>query len=264
MRSLLKPLAIQAAYSPIETIVFFFILSTLAYFHILDAIKNSAFFERYPSPPLPFGSARSVECVFPIHSLLPISLTPCCRYTLRPAHILLKTESASADTTEWIPIRESAFYLPSHSPEVVKVELQQIHVHAEPEYVEAVADALTTAPEYMEWCHRPSTSVTAEHSNGTCFAHRDGAVVTLAFASSRGRESFVRSMDHIQLPVDAQDGAPANVELLPAPTVSGAQDPMRSPTWMAYALWAVGSRFWELAKVCPDAQTPRHWTSSSF
>ncbi|KAL1683201.1 hydroxymethylglutaryl-coenzyme A reductase-domain-containing protein [Schizophyllum commune] len=27
---------------------------------------------------------------------------------------------------------------------------------------------------------------------------------------------------------------------------------MRSPTWMAYALWAVGSRFWELAKNAPS------------
>ncbi|TRM60414.1 hydroxymethylglutaryl-coenzyme A reductase-domain-containing protein [Schizophyllum amplum] len=233
MRSLLKPLAIQAAYSPIETIVFFFILSTLAYFHILNAIKHAAFFERYPSPPLPFGSARSVE------------------YSLRPAHVLLKTESSAA-TTEWIPIRESAFYLPSHSPEVVKVELQQIDVHADPEYVEVVMDALTAAPEYQDLCHRPSTSVTAEHTNGTCFSHQDGTVITLAFSSSRGRETFVRSIDNIHLPIDAEAGAPANVELLPAPTVSGTQDPMRSPTWLAYALWAVGSRFWELAKNAPS------------
>ncbi|KAH0581962.1 hypothetical protein H2248_011628 [Termitomyces sp. 'cryptogamus'] len=44
LRALLRPLAIQAAYNPIETIVFFSIVGTLAYFHILTAIKHSAFF----------------------------------------------------------------------------------------------------------------------------------------------------------------------------------------------------------------------------
>lgn len=44
MRALLRPLAIHAAYSPIETIVFFSIVGTLAYFHVLTAIKHSAFF----------------------------------------------------------------------------------------------------------------------------------------------------------------------------------------------------------------------------
>ena len=41
MRALFRPFALHAAYTPIETIVFFCILGTLAYFHILSAIKNS-------------------------------------------------------------------------------------------------------------------------------------------------------------------------------------------------------------------------------
>ncbi|KAJ6590428.1 hydroxymethylglutaryl-coenzyme A reductase-domain-containing protein [Mycena vulgaris] len=53
MRTVLKPLAIHAAYSPIETIVFLSIVGTLAYLHILNQIKHSAFF----APPAPLRSA---------------------------------------------------------------------------------------------------------------------------------------------------------------------------------------------------------------
>lgn len=42
-RTLFRPLARKAVQLPIETIVFFFVLSTLAYFHLLDAVKHSAF-----------------------------------------------------------------------------------------------------------------------------------------------------------------------------------------------------------------------------
>ncbi|KAF9068907.1 hydroxymethylglutaryl-coenzyme A reductase-domain-containing protein [Rhodocollybia butyracea] len=44
MRAIFKPFVIHAAYSPIETIVFFFIAVTLAYFHVISSIKHSAFF----------------------------------------------------------------------------------------------------------------------------------------------------------------------------------------------------------------------------
>lgn len=54
MRALLRPFAIHAAYSPIETIVFFTVIGTLAYFHVLSAIKHSAFFApSYPVIPRP-------------------------------------------------------------------------------------------------------------------------------------------------------------------------------------------------------------------
>ncbi|CAK5272104.1 unnamed protein product, partial [Mycena citricolor] len=44
MRTILKPLAIHAAYSPIETIVFLSVVGTLAYLRVLTAVKHSAFF----------------------------------------------------------------------------------------------------------------------------------------------------------------------------------------------------------------------------
>ena len=73
MRALLKPFAIHAAYSPIETIVFFSVIGTLAYFHILDGIKHSSFF----APTFPS--------------------------TLRPA-------SARLSQTEWLPVLEREWF----------------------------------------------------------------------------------------------------------------------------------------------------------
>lgn len=44
MRVPLLPLTGRAVHNPIETIVAFFIIGTLAYFRVLSAIKHSAFF----------------------------------------------------------------------------------------------------------------------------------------------------------------------------------------------------------------------------
>ncbi|KAJ7711560.1 hydroxymethylglutaryl-coenzyme A reductase-domain-containing protein [Mycena metata] len=64
MRTILKPLAIHAAYSPIETIVFLSVVGTLAYLHILHTIKHSAFF----APPAPVRAAYALYT----HDWLPV------------------------------------------------------------------------------------------------------------------------------------------------------------------------------------------------
>lgn len=97
MRAILRPLAIHAAFSPIEIIVAFFVLGTLAYFHVLSAIKHSAFFApTYPS-------------------------------TLRPAHALSRDN-------EWVGISESKWHdTTTTSPNgVIPVELQQIIFSLDP------------------------------------------------------------------------------------------------------------------------------------
>lgn len=72
MRALLRPLSVHTVVSPIETIIFVFVLATLAYFHILDGIKHSSFFEpTFPS-------------------------------TLRPAHIkLVGSDWVASSEREW-------------------------------------------------------------------------------------------------------------------------------------------------------------------
>lgn len=91
MRALLKPFAIHAAYSPIETIVFFSVIGTLAYFHILSAIKNSNF------------------------------LLPTADEVLRPAHVLLRNG-------EWMTATERLWSHQQVDPgnSMVPVELQQL------------------------------------------------------------------------------------------------------------------------------------------
>ena len=87
MRALLRPLAAQAAHNPIETIVAGFILATLAYFHVLGAIKASTF-------------------------LSPSSLAV---PNLRPSHALLKD-------SQWIAVDEEIW----HTSTGDRLELQQV------------------------------------------------------------------------------------------------------------------------------------------
>ncbi len=91
MRAVLKPFVIHASYSPIETIVFFSIVGTLAYFHVLSAIKHSAFFAT--SNPI----------------------------TLRPSHALYTQQ-------EWVNVREHAWHHARSAADssLIPVELQQV------------------------------------------------------------------------------------------------------------------------------------------
>jgi hydroxymethylglutaryl-CoA reductase (NADPH) len=91
LKHLFKPFAIHAAHSPIETIVFFSVIGTLAYFHVLFAVKHSAFF----APSLPS--------------------------TLRPTHALLRDN-------EWVVVRENTWYdaRVGMDNSVTPLEVQQI------------------------------------------------------------------------------------------------------------------------------------------
>lgn len=87
MRALLRPLASHAAFSPIEIIVTCFVFGTLAYFHVLSAIKHSAFFTPTHSP------------------------------TLRPAHALLRDNKwvgvGESDATTRLELQQIIFSLDS-------------------------------------------------------------------------------------------------------------------------------------------------------
>lgn len=89
MRALLRPLSLHTVFSPIETIVFVFVLATLAYFHILDGIKHSSFF----APTFPS--------------------------TLKPAY-------ARLSGSEWIATSEREWYTAAKRGQDQAVELQQI------------------------------------------------------------------------------------------------------------------------------------------
>ncbi|PPR02206.1 hypothetical protein CVT26_012098 [Gymnopilus dilepis] len=95
MRALFRPFALHAAYTPIETIVFFCIIGTLAYFHILSAIKHSAFLDP--------------------------SQTSYAAPTLRPTHALYRLG-------EWVGVRESSWFHAVKAKTDTVLELQQLIV----------------------------------------------------------------------------------------------------------------------------------------
>ncbi|PPQ94068.1 hypothetical protein CVT25_009737 [Psilocybe cyanescens] len=98
MRALFRPFALHAAYTPIETIVFFCIIGTLAYFHVLSAIKHSAFID-------------------PEHT---VYAAP----TLKPAYALWRVG-------EWVGVREGTWSYAAKTNrkgEDVVLEVQQLIV----------------------------------------------------------------------------------------------------------------------------------------
>ncbi|KAJ7138499.1 hydroxymethylglutaryl-coenzyme A reductase-domain-containing protein [Mycena crocata] len=103
MRTLLKPLAIHAAYSPIETIVFLSVVGTLAYLHVLNAIKHSAFFAT-PAP-------------------------------LRPAYALYTPKH------EWRPVREAVWFRDDHST-IPRLDLLQVVFPLRDSHLEPQLDSL--------------------------------------------------------------------------------------------------------------------------
>lgn len=94
VRAVLRPLATHSASSPIETIVLLSVVGTLAYFHILSAIKHSAFF------------------------------APAAPSALRPAHALLRDN-------EWVGVRENAWF-DAVDNSATTVEMQQLIFSLDP------------------------------------------------------------------------------------------------------------------------------------
>ena len=91
MRALFRPFALHAAYTPIETIVFFAIVGSLAYFYILGAVKHSAFLDPpYSQPP-----------------------------TLEPTHALFKHG-------EWVSITNKSWNAARSERRAAVLELQQL------------------------------------------------------------------------------------------------------------------------------------------
>lgn len=121
-RTLLRPFAIYAAYSPIETIVFFFVVGTLAYFNILSAIKNSAFLATpYPSGN-PYASTDVLQTPItdsfaPVADALPTDSA--LSGGVRPAFAVFRNE-------KWVQARESDWIYREEENVEGSVELQPL------------------------------------------------------------------------------------------------------------------------------------------
>ncbi|TFK71914.1 hypothetical protein BDN72DRAFT_402708 [Pluteus cervinus] len=240
MRTILRPFAIHAAYSPIETIVFFCTIGTLAYFQILYAIKHSSF------------------------------LAPAHPTSLRPAHAALKQG-------DWVPVRDSAWFH-AKSELVTPLELQQIVLSLDSAYKsrDGTYDAIsmdmtpiaqstlnftsyithnfysTNGRKFGNLCHRPEVSQLNHSLDGLtagapCFTEQTPSsrsfVQTLTFAPG-ARDEFISSLTRQSKFTADEAGVRFEVESKPIEPIGQ----MRSSKWIAYAVRALVMRFWDLAK----------------
>ncbi|KAI0064909.1 hypothetical protein BV25DRAFT_1799483 [Artomyces pyxidatus] len=227
MRALIRPISVHAASSPIETIVFFFVIATLAYFHVLSAIKHSSFFA-------------------------PASLPP-----LRPSHVLLRND-------EWVGVKESAWRQAStHADGAVSVlELQQIFMSLDAKAakkvpifssLDNVTQFLTTrfsttsGMTYPSLCYGPTP---AEGSIETpCFTSTvsdspKSEILTLSFVPG-GREDFMSAIKK-QSTFASEDFG--NIKYVVENREAETIGEMKSGKWVAYAARALVVRFWDLTK----------------
>lgn len=105
MRSILHPLAGRAVSAPIETIVFFAIIGTLAYFQVLSAIKHSSFF----APSVPSAP--------------------------RPAHALLRD-------AQWVGVDEEWYTKLAQTADSRPLELQQLFFSLDPTHTSVAVSVL--------------------------------------------------------------------------------------------------------------------------
>jgi len=250
MRALIRPVSTHAASSPIETIVFFFVLATLAYFQVLSAIKHSSFFASSTPPPL------------------------------RPSHALWRGN-------EWVTVPETEWYGALAHRSSSAIDLQQLTMSFDTKTAKKVRTAFpsniaptnlftqiaenpilssqvtyslenmtrflthhfptSSGKSYADICHSVQTPQDGEP---TCFASTFSSIskaesLTLSFAMG-GREDFVSAL--------AKQGSFISEEFGPIKYVienpeQEAITAMKSGKWVAYAARALIVRFWDLTKV---------------
>ncbi|KAJ8515331.1 hypothetical protein ONZ45_g7224 [Pleurotus djamor] len=266
-RSIFRPFAIYAAYSPIETIVFFSIVGTLAYFHVLSAIKSSDFLAASPSNYLSFPYSPSDELTSAAHATESREVLP--------AHALFEDK-------KWVSVGEddwSGYDVESDidGQSVKRAELQPIDFVLEksaragitlftPPLTASFTNisayltrTLTTSDgqSYATLCH-PSHVDTTVTGQSQCFATpyqlaASGRSLShaLAFAPG-GRDKFVNALSlspELSLGISADDAGTKY-------TLVGAQAPSAKPSdqsgthslpWLAYAMRVLALRFYHLA-----------------
>ncbi|KAI5996069.1 hydroxymethylglutaryl-coenzyme A reductase-domain-containing protein [Pisolithus marmoratus] len=215
MRASLLPLTRRAVFCPIETITFFSIVGTLAYFHVLSAIKHSAFF----APTFPS--------------------------TLRTAHALLRDG-------EWVGVDEEWYRRRAADPNSCSVELQQVILSSQSASARPEDAAATYAP--LDLAHFASSIDNLTHhisydlltpsgNNYPSLCHR-ASVSPYSSDWSGTRQGFVDALN--ERATFSEDAYGVRYHIESQPTESIAE--MRSSKWIAYAAKSLVVRFWELAK----------------
>ncbi|KAF9041379.1 hydroxymethylglutaryl-coenzyme A reductase-domain-containing protein [Panaeolus papilionaceus] len=264
MRALFRPFALHAAYTPIETIVFFSIIGTLAYFHILNAIKHSAFLD-------PNQSAHAAPTLRPAHALFKLGEWVSVRDSVWSS--ALKGWDAEKEAPTALELQQVVFTLDarrnpwessyergSSSATLAKEPLEQSTLNVSRHISSNFQTA--TGNIYSSLCHRPSLTVnrsTASQEQEPCFeAQRFGTrtlTQTLAFIPGK-RDEFIgalvgeESSSHGNQAIVFTDEAGLRFEVDSRKATGEHQSiaQMRNGKWVAYALRALVLRFWDLAK----------------
>ncbi|EIN08882.1 hypothetical protein PUNSTDRAFT_86951 [Punctularia strigosozonata HHB-11173 SS5] len=234
MKTLLRPIAGSAVRLPIEHIVGFLVVSTVAYFHVLDAIKHSSFFAPVPS-------AASLR---PAHALL---RAPGDAWVSVPQSVWLDALSADADdstTARPLELQQFVFSLASGASASPKSRLLDSAAHA---LTQDVVSSSGNA--YSTLCYTPESTNT---TSAACFAYTSPRThdLTLAFAPG-ARDAFLAALKR-RSPLTLADSA-LELHLESSGAASAApQDSaiasMKSGRWVAHALRATVARFWALAQ----------------
>ncbi|EPQ53591.1 3-hydroxy-3-methylglutaryl-coenzyme A reductase [Gloeophyllum trabeum ATCC 11539] len=238
MRALLRPLAKNAVALPIETIVFFFVATTLAYFQLLSVIKHSSW------------------------------LAPSAAPEIRPANVLYREG-------EWVSVGESVWMGGVVDESVDALELQQIVFSLDapkPAGKPKKASKSESAPvdsalvensvnhliahlthqfpslsgyKYPALCSPSALNGTADAS--ACFTsvtvQPRSTILTLSFTPG-ARDDFVAALKHHASFGSDANGVSFHVEEQQSENIGQ----MKSGKWVAYALRALVMRFWELTK----------------
>jgi hydroxymethylglutaryl-CoA reductase (NADPH) len=249
MRALIRPISIHAASSPIETIVFFFVLATLAYFHVLSSIKHSSFFAPTVPPPL------------------------------RPSHALWRSN-------EWVTVPETEWYDALAHRSSSAIDLQQLTMSFDAKTAKKVrtrfpsntaltnclmqiaensmlssqvAYSLDNMTDFLTH-HFPTSSgklftnichsVQNQDGEETCFTSTFPSIpksetLMLSFAAG-GREDFVSALAKQGTFISEDFGPVKYVVENPEQEAVAA---MKSGKWVAYAARTLVVRFWDLTKV---------------
>jgi hydroxymethylglutaryl-CoA reductase (NADPH) len=234
MRALIRPVSIHAASSPIETIVFFFVLATLAYFHVLSAIKHSSFFAPTTLPPL------------------------------RPSHALWRHN-------EWVTVPETEWYdaLTHQSTRVSAIDLQQVAMAFDSRTAKKIAESPILSSQVVSslenvthfLTHHFSTS-SGKYFPSICYPVRndpDGEescftstysdvpkseTLMLSFAAGT-RKDFVGALSKHGTFI-SEDFGPIKYVVENTEQESIAE--MKNGKWVVYAARTLIVRFWDLAK----------------
>jgi hydroxymethylglutaryl-CoA reductase (NADPH) len=232
MKTVLRPFAGNAVRLPIEHIVGFLVVSTVCYFRVLDAIKNSSFFA---------PTSASAQ--------------------LRPAHALLR----SADE-QWTGVPQSVWLdalADNTDSNMDMLEMQQFvfsfasgtSTKARASALESAAQHLTTSVSTKSGQSYPSLCYAPESANATsaaCFAYTSQRApeISLAFAPGE-RDTFLSALKRrssIAVPDSALELHVESRGASVAPQDGRAISSMKSGRWVWHALGATVARFWALTK----------------